>query len=80
MTNIQNFPAIGFARGSIVRAKSGGPNMLVIRGYGDRTVVVVCEADGDGHVRLRDVATETLQMILPSQTPLSIDLTQERAS
>lgn len=54
--------------------------MLVIRGYGDRTVVVVCEGDASGQLRLREIATDTLQMILPSQTPLSIDLTQERAS
>lgn len=64
-------PSFGFARGAIVRAKGGGPNMLVVRGLEDRTVVVVCESDEDGTLRLRDPKTETLELVVHAATPKS---------
>jgi len=57
-------PSLGFARGEIVRPKCGGPNMLVVRGLGDKTVVVVCEGDEDGTLRLRDPATTSLELVM----------------
>lgn len=67
--SISTIPSFGFARGSIVRAKGGGPNMLVVRGLGDRTAVVVCESDDAGSLRLRDLETVTLDLVLPPATP-----------
>lgn len=69
MAEPQSIPTFGFARGAIVRDKAGGPNMLVVRGMEDRTVVVVCEGDTGGTLRVRDPRTETLEQVLPSQTP-----------
>ena len=70
MADVQTIPTLGFARGAIVRKKGGGPNMLVVRGIDDRTVVVVVEGDGGGQLRLRDLKTETLEQIVASATPL----------
>lgn len=64
MSNIVAIPSFGFTRGAIVRRCQGGPNMLVVRGIEGRTVVVVCEADAGGHLRLRDYANEELVQIL----------------
>ena len=72
MADVSAFPAIGFARGSIVRSKAGGPYMLVVRGLEDRTVVVVCESDDGGSLRLRDPKTDTLELVLAGQTPAAI--------
>lgn len=64
-----DIPTKGFARGAVVRSAEDGPNMLVIRGMGERTVVIVIEADGGGHVRLRDLPTAMLHQVLAAQTP-----------
>lgn len=69
MTDVTQIPTIGFARGAVVKSKSGGPNMLVVRGLADRTVVVVCESDEGGTLRLRDPLTADLQQVLPAETP-----------
>ncbi len=62
-------PSFGFARGAIVRKEPDGPNMLVVRGLGERTVVVVCEHDDGGGLRLRDYATNDLHQVLATQMP-----------
>ena len=67
--SVTTIPTIGFARGAVVRATDDGPNMLVVRGMGDRTVVIVIEADGGGNVRLRDLPTGMLHLVLKAQTP-----------
>ncbi len=69
--NVQTIPTLGFARGAVVRTKGGGPNMLVVRGMGARTVVVVVEGDADGQISLRDIQTETLEQALATATPES---------
>lgn len=69
--SVSAIPSIGFARGAVVRPKAGGPNMLVVRGLADRTVVVVCESDEGGSLRLRDPKTETLELVAPAATPES---------
>ena len=56
---------LGFGRGAIVRLIEGGENMLVIRQLEATTVVIVCEGDGGGTVRLREFRTATLTQILP---------------
>lgn len=67
--SVTTIPTIGFARGAVVRAADDGPNMLVVRGMGDRTVVIVIEADDGGNVRLRDLPTARLHLVLKAQTP-----------
>ncbi|MFC3628262.1 hypothetical protein ACFOM8_02250 [Paracoccus angustae] len=67
--SVTTIPTLGFARGAIVRARGGGPNMLAVRGLDDRTVVVVCESDEGGSLRLRDPETSTLEQVLPATTP-----------
>lgn len=67
--SVDIIPSFGFARGAIVRKKGGGPNMLVVRGCDDRTVVVVCEGDRDGTLRLRDPLSNTLELVVPAATP-----------
>ena len=62
-------PSVGFARGAVLRPRGGGPNMLVVRGLEDRTVVVVCEGDEGGTLRLRDPMTASLELVLPAATP-----------
>lgn len=66
---VSTIPSFGFSRGSVVRMKGGGPNMLVVRGVDDRTVVVVCEGEEDGTLRLRDPKSETLELVVHSATP-----------
>ena len=63
--NAIRIPSFGFARGSVVR-RNDGPNMIVVRSLGDRTVVVGCEADKDGTLRLRDYLTAELTQVLAS--------------
>jgi hypothetical protein len=43
--------------------------MLVVRGLGETTVVVVIEGDASGHVRMREIPTLGLFQVLPAQTP-----------
>lgn len=69
LPTIPRIPSFGFARGSVVRAIGGGPNMLVVRGLEDRTVVVVCESDDSGSLRLRDPKTDTLELVVQAATP-----------
>lgn len=69
--SVSVIPTIGFARGAVVRPRDGGPNMLVVRGHEDRTVVVVCESDEGGTLRLRDHKTEKLELVAPAATPES---------
>lgn len=57
-------PSLGFARGVVVRRHGTGPNMLVVRGFGPITAVVVIEGDQDGALRLREVPTADLVQIL----------------
>ena len=57
-------PSFGFTRGAIVREHPDGPNMLVVRGLGETTVVLVIEADDSGKVRLRERPTSTLHQVL----------------
>lgn len=67
--SVSAIPTFGFARGAVVRTAPDGPNMLVVRGLGDRTAVIVIEGDAGGQVRLRDVATADLFQVLEAQTP-----------
>lgn len=57
-------PSFGFARGAIVTFKAGDPNMLVVWGLEVTTVVVVCEGDDAGQLRLREYETCTLKQVL----------------
>lgn len=68
--SVTAIPTFGFARGAVVRSSPSGPNMLVVRGLGDRTAVIVIEGDTGGQVRLRDVPTAGLFEVLAAQTPL----------
>ena len=71
---IVDIPSKAFARGSVV-ARPDGPNMLVVRSWPDKTVVVVVvvEGDKDGQLRLRDVDTSDLELIAPARTPLDAE-------
>ena len=70
MSEVTKIPSFGFVRGAVVRETADGPNMLVVRGLGDRTVVVVCEADEGGNLRLRDRKTSDLHQVLePGEMP-----------
>lgn len=42
--------------------------MLVVRGLGETTVVVVIEGDDAGQVRLREVRTDSLAQVLAAST------------
>ena len=65
MGDVQAIPSLGFARGEIVRREDdNAPNMLVVRGLGESTVVVVCERDEPGNLRLREVPTKELVKVL----------------
>lgn len=66
--SVTTIPSLGFTRGAIVR-RNGGPNALVVRGLGERTVVVVCEADHGGSLRLREYPTSELQQVLEANQP-----------
>lgn len=77
-TIIERIPSFGFARGAVVRAIGGGPNMLVVRGLEDRTVVVVCESDDGGSLRLRDPKTTTLELVAQAATPAGCAMKGER--
>lgn len=58
-----------FARGAVVVLKKGGPNMLVVRSFPDRTAAVLCAGDHDGTLRLKDFPTADLQQLFPANTP-----------
>jgi len=66
--DVVTIPSRAFPRGSVVRRQGGGPNMLVVRSWPDRTVVVVCEGDKDGSLRLREYDTAGLAQVLASAT------------
>jgi hypothetical protein len=66
---VVTIPTIGFARGAVVRSADDGPNMLVVRGLGDQTLVIIIEGDAGGQVRLRELPTAMLHQVLPAQTP-----------
>lgn len=65
-------PSLAFARGAVVRRKGGGPNMLVVRGYPDVTVAVVCDGDKDGSLRMKDFPTRDLEQLIEARTPLDV--------
>ncbi len=62
--NVAPIPSHGFARSAIVRM-DGGPNMLVIRGMGHTTAVIVNEGEESGTTRLREVESRRLVQVLP---------------
>ena len=80
MGDISAIPTFGFARGAVVRSAPDGPNMLVVRGLGERTAVIVIESDAGGAVRLRDVPTAGLYQVLPAQTPQQPDTHNARTA
>ena len=64
----ERIPTFGFVRGAVVRQGETGPNMLVVRGLGKTTAVIVIEGDEGAQVRLREVLTSSLTQILASVT------------
>jgi len=64
----ERIPTFGFVRGAVVRQSADGPNMLVVRGLGETTAVIVIEGDESGMVRLRAVLTASLTQVLPAST------------
>jgi hypothetical protein len=60
----ERIPSFGFARGTVVREATDGPNMLVVRGLGKTTVVIVIEGDEGGKVRMRERPTAALRQVL----------------
>lgn len=66
--NVERIPSFSFTRGAIVR-RADGPNMLVVRGLEKTTVVVVCEADHGGSLRLREYPTGELTQVLEAYQP-----------
>ena len=66
---VQRIPSLGFARGAIVRRVEDGRNMLVVRGLGETTAVIVIESDHAGSVRIREFPTADLHQVLASGTP-----------
>ncbi|WP_139052152.1 hypothetical protein [Roseibium sp. TrichSKD4] len=67
--SVEIIPTIGFARGAVVEPNEGGPNMLVVRGLGETTAVVVIEDDTAGTLRLREVQTADLRLLIDAKTP-----------
>ena len=60
-----------FKRGAIVRHEDIGPNALVVRDLGHKDVVVVqCESEDDGNLRLRGFPRDELVQVLPSSGDL----------
>jgi hypothetical protein len=72
--SITPIPSLGFARGAVVRAKGGGPNMLVVRGLGETTAVVLCEGNGPRTLRLQEFKTGDLEQVMETQQhkPMSV--------
>lgn len=66
MTSVVTIGSYGFIRGAIVRHKGIGPNMLVVRGLGPTTAVIVCEGDAGGTLRVREYETRELKQVLPA--------------
>ena len=71
MTDPVKIPSYGFARGAVVR-QGDGPNMIVVRCFGERTACVFCESDKDGGLRLKEFSTRDLEQILPARTPRDV--------
>lgn len=67
--DVVEIPTFAFARGSVVRRKDGGPYMLVVRSWPNRTVTVAVEGDQDGQLRMRDCPTADLKQVLTAETP-----------
>ena len=80
-------PSFGFTRGVIVRFREGAkpfdncrrepfsllsPNMLVVRGLGERTAVINIEGDAGGTMCLREVATADVVQVLGNDCGESI--------
>ncbi len=64
---VVTIPTIGFQRGAIVRLRdtdTSWPNMLVVRGLGETTAVVMIEGDDGGGVRLKEFPTANLVQVL----------------
>lgn len=63
---VVGFPPLGFARGAIVRLNNEPPNMLVVRSLfdTDTTLVVACEGDEGGTLRMREYPTKQLHQVL----------------
>jgi hypothetical protein len=67
---VKIIPSLGFTRGVVVRRQgdqSQWPNMLVVRGLGETTVVIRCEGDAGGTLRLREYPTRELQQVLGNE-------------
>ncbi|PPQ38443.1 hypothetical protein SAMN06265338_108154 [Rhodoblastus acidophilus] len=62
-------PSFGFARGAVVR-QGDGPNMIVVRSYGEHTACVFCAGDKSGTLHLKEFESRSLRLILPAVTPL----------
>ncbi len=58
-------PSLGFIRGAIVRWHGQPPNMMVVRGLGETTAVVVCEGVDATALRLREYPTSELRAVVP---------------
>lgn len=69
MANVVNIPSLAFARGTIVRLNGSGPNALVVRCFETTTVVVVCESDSGGTLRLREYQTRDCLQVLENNQP-----------
>ncbi len=67
MSEPVKIPSFGFIRGVIVRKHGVGPNMLVVRGLGETTAVIVCEGDAGGTLRLREYHTADLIHVLGNE-------------
>lgn len=72
MTDPIKIPSLGFSRGAVVR-QGDGPNMIVVRGFRDRTACVFCAGDHDGTLRLLEFDTNSLRQMLPAATPMDED-------
>ncbi len=71
MAEVHALPTAGFTRGAVCRSfvngELAGPNILVVRGMGARTVGIIIEGDAGGSVRLREWNTADLAQVLPAQ-------------
>ena len=74
MTAPVAIPSLGFARGAIVRSRHGTNNMLVIRGFRERTAVIMIESDRDGGLRIHEFATADLVLVPPSGVEEAADV------
>ncbi len=72
--SVTAIPSLGFARGAVVRAKGAGPNMLVVRGLGPTTAVVLCTGDEGGKLRLQEFKTGDLEQVMETQQHKSMSV------